>query len=61
MNISSMDMMQWAMGWSWPVVAVLAVLMAWGIARVLSWPEQDVAEEGASGPASDENRSCTCG
>lgn len=61
MNITSMDIMQWAMGWSWPIVTALAVLMAWGIARFLSWQERDLVEEGASGPVSEEGCVCKCG
>ncbi len=39
------DILEWTMGWAWPVLVVLAALMIWGIARVMTWNEGDGATQ----------------
>ncbi|MDA8100750.1 MAG: hypothetical protein M0042_14130 [Nitrospiraceae bacterium] len=31
------DILEWTMGWAWPVIVALGALVAWGIARFVSW------------------------
>jgi hypothetical protein len=35
------DILEWSMGWAWPIMTALVALMAWGIARFLNWGEQE--------------------
>jgi hypothetical protein len=60
MNPKDMDILQWTMGWSWPIITVLGALVAWGIARFLSWQEEDLAGKQSSGPTPDERCNCRC-
>jgi hypothetical protein len=60
MNPKDIDILQWTMGWSWPIIAALGGLLAWGIARFLSWQEEDLTGERSSGPKPGERCVCTC-
>ncbi len=55
------DILEWTMGWPWPVVVLLSALVVWGIWRFLSWDEgvsQDaVSSKGLTVP---EGCVCTC-
>ena len=54
------DILEWAMGWAWPIIIGLVVLMAWGIARVMTWKDQHRSEEQSSGPIPGEHCVCQC-
>lgn len=59
--MKDLDILQWTMGWSWPIITVLAVLIAWGIGRFLTWDEKNPAEESTPGPAAQDRCVCDCG
>lgn len=54
-----LEVFQWATGWFWPVMAGLALLIAWGIARFLTW---EVPSREGSGPsaARPDGEPCNC-
>jgi len=54
------DVLEWTMGWAWPVMVLLGVLIAWGIGRFLTWGEQYQKVEEPSGRTSGEACVCTC-
>ena len=54
------DILEWTMGWAWPVIISLMALMAWGIARIMTWKEQDRPEEQLSGPIPGKHCVCPC-
>lgn len=53
------DILEWTMGWPWPLIVVLGALMAWGIVRFMTWDEEG-AEEGSSSTAAREDCQCMC-
>jgi hypothetical protein len=54
------DILEWTMGWAWPIIIGLMALMAWGIARIMTWREQDMPEEQPSGPIPGKHCTCQC-
>jgi hypothetical protein len=58
--MSPLEILEWTMGWAWPVIIGLVALMAWGIARVMTWDGQDRPEEQASGPVPGKHCVCQC-
>ncbi len=56
--MTSMEILEWTMGWAWPILIVFAVLMAWGIERIIRWNEQDGREDQMTGPGPGKN--CVC-
>ena len=60
LNMNFDELLEWTMGWAWPVIVLLGVLMAWGIGRFLTWGEQDQMVEEKSARASGEACVCTC-
>jgi hypothetical protein len=48
------------MGWAWPVIIGLVALMAWGVARIMAWKDQDLPEEQSSGPIPGKHCVCQC-
>jgi hypothetical protein len=53
------EVMEWTMGWAWPIIIGLVLLMAWGIERIEDWDE----EEGLSGGQMSDlisKEHCTC-
>ena len=59
MNVD--EVLEWTMGWPWPVIVLLCVLIAWGIGRVLTWDEEGQKNEQVRGTtAADEACVCTC-
>ncbi len=55
MNID--ELLEWTMGWPWPVIIVLSILMAWGIGRVLTWEDEEGKDNSSDQPA---GRACVC-
>ena len=53
------ELLEWTMGWAWPVMVLLGVLIAWGIGRFLTWSEQNDHAEERSAPAAGEACVCT--
>ncbi len=57
--MSSMEILEWTMGWAWPILIVFAVLMAWGIKRITGWNETNQQFEGqGTGPVP--GKHCVC-
>lgn len=54
------DILEWSMGWAWPIMTGLVALMAWGITRIMNWGEQDRSEEQSSGPIPGKHCVCQC-
>ncbi len=38
------DILEWTMGWPWPIIVLLGALLAWGIWRFMSWDEESGKE-----------------
>jgi hypothetical protein len=38
------DVLEWTMGWAWPVITVLAVLIFIGIERIVNWDTQELSQ-----------------
>ncbi len=57
--MSPLEILEWTMGWAWPVLIVLSILMAWGIVRVIGWDEQDL-QEPATCPDPGRHSVCQC-
>lgn len=38
------DVLEWTMGWAWPVMTVLAVLIFIGIERIVNWGTQEPSQ-----------------
>jgi hypothetical protein len=58
--MTSIDILEWTMGWAWPILIGLVVLMAWGIARIMTWKEQDESREQSSSPVLGKHCICQC-
>ncbi len=43
--MTPMEILEWTMGWAWPIMIVFAILVAWGIERIAGWNETDRHEE----------------
>lgn len=54
------DILQWTMGWSWPIVAGLGILMTWGIVRFMDLAEEGRGGEQATGTETDRRCVCEC-
>ncbi len=52
------DILEWVMGWPWPIILGFVVLMAWGLKRIVTWDNEDQSEEQPSGPITGEH--CVC-
>jgi hypothetical protein len=52
------EILEWTMGWAWPILIGFAVLMAWGIERIAGWNEPDRHEEPMTTPVT--GRHCVC-
>ncbi len=55
------EILEWTMGWPWPVIVLLGVLIALGIGRVLSWEETEPGGERPSDAAAGQACVCQCG
>jgi hypothetical protein len=53
------DILEWTMGWPWPVMIVFGALIAWGISRLMMWDEQGT-EDQLSGSTPCQPCACTC-
>lgn len=56
--MKAVDILEWVMGWPWPILLVFGSLMAWGIARVITWDVRYRLEEPSSGLILD--KQCDC-
>jgi len=54
------EMLEWVTGWPWPVIIVLFVLIAGGIARIMYGDKKDLSEHQSSGPVPDKDCVCEC-
>ena len=54
------EILEWVMGWPWPVLIVFVVLIAGGILRIVSQDKQDVSEEQASSQILGKQCVCPC-
>ena len=52
------EIMEWTMGWAWPIIIGVVLLMVWGIERIENWDEEELSAGQTSGPVSKEH--CTC-
>jgi hypothetical protein len=52
------EIMEWTMGWAWPIIIGLVLLMAWGIERVEDWDEEELSGGQMSDLISKDH--CTC-
>ncbi len=37
--MTQVDILEWTMGWAWPVLLLFLFLMVWGITRLTNWGE----------------------
>jgi hypothetical protein len=58
--MKSAEILEWVMGWPWPVLFVFVVLMAGGIFRMISWDKQDLPEEQLFGSIPSKECVCQC-
>lgn len=58
--MSSTDILEWVMGWPWPVIIVFVILIAAGIERIISWDNQNRPEDQASDKMRDKECVCQC-
>ncbi len=47
--MSSAEILEWVAGWPWPVIIAFIVLVAGGIARIISRDMQDLSEDQSAG------------
>ncbi len=55
------EMLEWTMGWPWPVIVLLGGLITWGIGRFLNWDEEEVKGEESNDAAVGKACVCRCG
>ncbi len=48
------------MGWAWPIMSGIVVLMAWGVERIMTWDKQEVSGEQSAGPIPGKHCVCRC-
>jgi len=58
--MKAVDILEWVMGWPWPILLVLGSLMAWGIARVITWDVRYRIEEQPSVLIPGKKGTCQC-
>ena len=56
----SVDILEWTMGWAWPVIIGLVALMVWGVMRLMGWEGQNPSEEQTSCPLPGRHCICQC-
>ena len=54
------EILEWVMGWAWPIMIGIVVLMAWGVERIITWDKQDLSEEQSCGPITGKHCVCQC-
>ncbi len=59
--MKSAEILEWVMGWPWPVIIAFVVVIAGGIERLVSWYTQDISEEHSSGSNPGKECECQCG
>ena len=58
--MKAVDILEWVMGWPWPILLVFGALMAWGIARVITWDVRYRFEEPSSVLIPGKKCACQC-
>jgi len=58
--MTSAEILEWVMGWAWPVLLVFVLLIAAGVLRIISWDKEDLSEHQSTGPVLDKDCSCQC-
>ena len=58
--MTNTEILEWVMGWPWPVIIVFVLLIAGGIMRLLSEDAQGLSEHQSSGPIPGKECSCRC-
>ncbi|HAM50662.1 MAG TPA: hypothetical protein DCP92_08210 [Nitrospiraceae bacterium] len=57
--MTSTELLEWVMGWPWPVIVVFVLLIAGGIGRLVYWDKEDrSAQQSSSGQSL--NKECIC-
>jgi hypothetical protein len=51
------EIMEWTMGWAWPIMLGIVLLMAWGIERIETWDEEELSAGQTSGQIPEK---CVC-
>jgi hypothetical protein len=54
------EILEWVMGWPWPVLIVFVVVMAGGVSRIISWDKQNPSEDQSSSPIPRKQCICPC-
>jgi hypothetical protein len=54
------EILEWTMGWAWPIMIGIVILIAWGVERIMTWDKQDLSEEQSSGPITGKHCVCQC-
>jgi hypothetical protein len=57
--MNAVNVLEWTMGWAWPVIIGLVALVFWGVERVVTWNRQDLTELPA-GTVPGNSCSCPC-
>ncbi len=58
--MTSAEILEWVMGWPWPIIIAFAILIAVGIERIISWDKQDLHENKSSSPIRNDECVCQC-
>jgi len=58
--MTSTEILEWVMGWPWPVIIVFVLLIAGGIGRLIYGDEQDLSEHQSTGSILGKECSCRC-
>jgi len=58
--MTSAEILEWVMGWPWPVIIVFVLLIAGGIGRLVYWDKEDLSEHQSPGRIPGKECSCTC-
>jgi hypothetical protein len=49
--MKSTEILEWTMGWAWPVIMGIAVLIAWAVERIVNWNKGDLSgKKAGTGP-----------
>jgi len=58
--MKTIDILEWVSGWAWPVLTGVAILIALGITRILSWDKKDLSNEQSASKIFGEHCDCQC-
>jgi hypothetical protein len=58
--MTSAEILEWVMGWAWPIIFVFVVLIVGGIERLITWDKQGLSEDLSSSLIPDKECLCQC-